>query len=622
GPLAAMLVSQGLRVVRRAGDALPSRAADLQGYDAVVLDDVPATVLSPAQMAALRDYVGTLGGGLVAIGGPQSFGIGGYAHTPLEQVLPVSMDVRHRLAIPSMAILLVIDASGSMGSFGNELAKVELAKETALAVVDLLGERDLIGVIAFDQEHRWLVPPIQARERQRILDQVSRLKAGGGTNMYPALEAAHTYLRRAAAKIKHVIALSDGQTDPGDFQRLVTAMARDQITVTSVAIGTDADVQLMRSISRWGQGRYYHAKDPYTVPQIFTAEALLASRAYLIEEPFIPRAAGDIPMLPGMRSLPQLRGYVATAPKAAADVHLVSHHDDPVLASWHYGLGRAVAFTSDARPRWAADWVRWRDGARAWSQMVRWAMRDAGGNLHLLSDVEGATGRLVLDARTPAGDLITDLDASARLVSPSGQAARVTLEQVAPGRYEAVIPLAETGAYAATVEARRDGRVVGARSAGLVASYSPEFRERGVNRPLLAHLVEVTGGRILSEPRQAAAPAPAGTRDHRDAWPWFAASAAALLVAEVAVRRVPALTQFVAEAAATVAGRLRGQPPAPAEAAEDHLYEEADRWRLGETEQASGIQVASMEHAARLYIARLKAMDESRRDPSDRSRSS
>jgi Mg-chelatase subunit ChlD len=282
GPLARALAAQGWRVKHLVPEALPTTAIAYEGTAAVVLDDVSATTLAPAQMSALRDYVGRLGGGLLAAGGVHSFGVGGYLGTPLEEVLPVAMDIRHRLAIPSMAIILVIDASGSMGSFGQEIAPLELAKETGATVIDLLGERDIIGAIAFDQTPRWLVPPTQARNREAVLSQISRLQSGGGTNMHPAIALAYEYLRQSPAKVRHAIVLSDGQTDPGDFRGLLMQMARSKVTVSTVAIGGDADVDLMRNVATWGGGRAYIAKDLYTIPQIFTAEALLASRVYVV----------------------------------------------------------------------------------------------------------------------------------------------------------------------------------------------------------------------------------------------------------------------------------------------------------------------------------------------------
>jgi len=604
-----VLEAQGMRVRATAPESLPASPDGYSGIAAVVLDDVAALRLSPAQMASLRDFVGHLGGGLIAVGGTHSFGVGGYGGTPLEEALPVTMDVRHRLAIPSMAIVLVLDTSGSMGAFGAQIAKVELAKETAQSVVDLLGERDVIGVISFDQEARWLAPPTEARHREQVMDQVARIQAGGGTNMYPALRLAYDYLRTSAAKVRHVIVISDGQTDPGDFQGLVTRMTRDRITTSAVAVGGDADEQLMRSVAQWGGGRYYLAKDLYTIPQILTAEALLASRTYLVEERFVPEVVhrglvDDLAWRP-------LRGYVATSPKPAGTLHLVSPADDPILATWQYGLGRAAAFTSDVSGRWAAEWIAWPGLARFWSRLVRWAARaDSDGLQVSVEQVDasgqrapaGGTAAMAVDAFTAAGLPVDGLQVEARVVSPDGAVQTVALVQSAPGRYEGQVPASRAGAYVVSVVARHAS---GARRAttGFVVPYAPELQDLVANRTVLAHIAEATGGRLLSDPRTAVAPT-RSPREAADAWPYTATAAVALFIAEIVWRRIPAIGDYLRGAGVALVARLRA-PPSSREAEADRFYEEADRWKLVEPAPTEGAE--SMEAAARLYIARLKA---------------
>jgi Mg-chelatase subunit ChlD len=608
GPLPEALRAQGLRVVPMRPDSLPASASEYRTAAAVVLDDVAALSLSRPQQEAVRDFVGALGGGLVVVGGPHSYGVGGYARTPLEEALPVSMDVRHRLALPSMAIILVMDTSGSMGAFGQQIAKVELAKETAQSVIDLLGERDIIGVISFDQEPRWLVAPTEARNREQVMDQVARVRSGGGTNMYPALRLAYDYLRRSPAKIRHAIVISDGQTDPGDFEGLITRLARDRITTSAVAVGADADEQIMRSVARWGGGRYYLTRDLYSVPQILTAEALLASRAYIVEERFVPklRQRGLVDDF----TTPALRGYVATAPKPAGTVHLASSEEDPILAVWQYGLGRAAAFTSDARARWAAEWMGWADLARFWARLVRWVSReDADGLIVSVEQVDaagrraasGGSAAIVLDVFTPSGEPVNGLRAEASVAGPAGVQS-VPLVQSASGRYEGEIAASRPGSYAVTVAARA-AAATRTKTTGFVVPYSPELRDLTPNRALLARIIEATGGTILTDPRQALAPA-RSAQTPVDGWPYLASLAVALFLAEITWRRVPAISEYAHAAVTAVGARLRRQP-APEDLEADRFYEEADRWNLIESRPSEGAE--SMEAAARLYIARLKA---------------
>lgn len=616
GPLARALEAQGLVVRRSSPSDLPASTAGYQGAAAVVLDDLPAYLLTQRQMAAIRDHVRLTGGGLVVVGGSRSFGIGGYAGTPLEEALPVSMDVRHRLLTPSLAVILVLDASGSMGSFGTELAKVELAKETAQSVVDLLGERDLIGVLAFDQEPRWLVRPTRALDRARILDAVSRIKAGGGTNMYPALAAARDALRQVEARVRHVIVLSDGQTDPGPFRTLVTGMAGERITVSTVAIGRDADLDIMRDVAGWGMGRAYVAQDIYSIPQIMTAEAMLATRAYVVEERFIPRLGPAPAVLADLGAVPALLGYLVTTPRPSAEVALLSPHDDPIVASWTYGLGRAAAVTTDARFRWTVEWASWPQVARFWSQVVRFAAARDVGPLDAHAEVTPDGLRIVLDARTADGEPLVTLHAAAAVAGEPGEVVSARLEQTRPGWYEAALPLPAPGAYLVKVTASGRGAPAGEATLPLAVPYSPELNHTGLDRAYILHLVESAGARVVTTPAEALAPPERPARRSHPVWPALAGAALAAFVAEVTLRRIPAVEEGLARLAAAATAAVRRQP-APRQAEEDAEYAAADRWRIEEPAEAAA-RAASMEAAARLYIARLRRQKEAGTTPEDR----
>ncbi len=603
------LRGQGLRVDVRTPEEVPAHPAGFAPYRSVVLDDVSALDLSQAQQEGIRAFVDATGGGLVAIGGGHSYGVGGYAGTPLEEALPVTMDVRQTMALPTVAIVLVIDTSGSMDAFGTELAKEELAKEIASSVIDLLGEHDQIGVITFDQEYRWLVPPTEARQRTQVLEQIARLRAGGGTVMYPPLRGAWEFLRRSPAKIRHVIVLSDGLTDPGDFRGIAATMARDKITLSTVAIGKDADVEFMRNLARWGGGRTYVAKDLYSVPKIFTAEALMAVRSFIVEEPAPLMRRGAGPTIVGLGPPPPIRGYVATAPKPSADVAFASPRGDPVLATWRYGLGRAVAVTSDDGLRWTAPWASWSDVARFWSQAVRWTLGDDASGLHLVAALDrgGASGQAVLHARRIDGAPWDGLDVRGEVTTPDGTRATIALEQTAPGRYEGLWPAARPGTYTLTVLARDGQRSAGTRTVGLVVPYSPEYRLPNGNLALLSRVVETTGGAFLSKPEEAFRRGRGSGQ--RETWPVLSGVAAALLLAEVTVRRLPALGQRLAMVVGAV-GHWTGRRRVVSQerAASDTAYDAADRWAVDEARFAEeeALRAASMQQAARIFIARLR----------------
>ncbi|PYM07364.1 MAG: hypothetical protein DMD82_05730 [Candidatus Rokuibacteriota bacterium] len=541
--LAGALRSQSIDVTVVEPDRIPQDVAGLQKYDGLILSNVSSLKLNKSQMAHIRDYVRDYGGGLIMIGGEESFGLGGYYRTPIEEALPVTMEVKQKMEVPSLAVVLSIDRSGSMAmSTDEKVTKLDLAKEAAHLVVDLLDDRNEVGVMSWDTEFLWDSPMGAVRDKTAIHRSIGTIRAGGGTDGYPALKEAYRVLFDRPAVLRHVIFLSDGQMTRGDFTGLLTRMAKDKITVSSIAIGTDSDVQLMRDIAKWGKGRFYYTEDQQTLPRIFTLETQLASKASLIEQPFRPAVTApahetlqDIEW----KSAPPLGGYVATTIKNNAELLLMTHQEDPLLATWRYGLGRTAAFTSDAKAKWSMLWLRWRDFNKFWAQLTRWTLRSGarGDTVATVSRRDGI-GEVTIEAVDPKGEFINFLDAEVGVVTPSRERTVVDLEQVAPGRYRGRFPAPQEGVYLVGMSERRGGRMVGSRLAGLVVPYSPELRDLGVDETLLRQVSELTGGGALSEPRDAFLRARRQSRIAVDLWPWVVGFVALMLLPEIALRRI------------------------------------------------------------------------------------
>jgi uncharacterized membrane protein len=541
--LAGALRSQNIDVTVVEPPQIPTDLAGLQKYDGVVLSNVSSLKLSRQQMGYIRDYVRDYGGGLVMIGGEESFGLGGYYRTPVEEALPVTMEVKQKVEIPSLAVVLSIDRSGSMAmSTDEKVTKLDLAKEASHLVVDLLDERNEVGVMSWDTEFVWDASVRPAKDKAAIHHAIATIKAGGGTDGYPALKESYQVLFERPALLKHVIFLSDGQMTRGDFQGLLRRMAKDKITVSTVAIGKDADVQLMVDVAKWGKGRFYYTEDSQTIPRIFTLETQLASKASLVEQPFKPQLTS-----PGheaiqeidWKNVPPLGGYVASTLKSTADLVLMSHQEDPVLATWRYGLGRSVAFTSDAKAKWGVLWLRWKDFNRFWSQLIRWTLR-SGSRSDTVAVVERreSMGEIVVDAVDPKGEFINFLDSQVGVVSPNRERTVIDLEQIGPGRYRGRFPAGQEGVYLVGMSQRRNERVVGSQLAGLVVPYAQELRDLGVDETLLRELAELTGGGPLEKPPDAFLKSRRQSRIAVDIWPWLVGLVAVLLVPDIALRRV------------------------------------------------------------------------------------
>jgi hypothetical protein len=265
-------------------------------------------------------------------------------------------------------------------------------------------------------------------------------------------------------------------------------------------------------------------------------------RSYIEEHAFFPTLVNSSPILAAIKSLPQLQGYVATSPKELAQVILKTDKDDPLLATWQYGLGRAVAFTSDATGRWGRAWVSWDSYATFWAQAVRYSLNQSASTaLQMSVDLQNAQARLTLDARSLGGDFLNDYQIEANVVAPDGEVQAITLDQVAPGRYETSFTPKAQGVYLFHFSGKSADGQTGAFSetSGWTLSYSPEYRSTDPNPDLLVRLAAMTGGKVASaNPAEAFAHNLPASRATRPIWPWLMALAVLLLPFDIAARRL------------------------------------------------------------------------------------
>ena len=569
-PLARALEAAGMRVDVGGPGALPTNVSGLAAYGAVMLSDVAADHFSAAQIEALATWVEDLGGGLLMLGGPEGFGRGGWWKTPVEEVLPLSMAVKDHSYFPSVGLVLCLDKSGSMAGSSRRgangtmagVAKIGMAKAAAAGVIELLEPMDSIGVIAFDAAAKWVVPVSSARDRQKILELLGTLRAGGGTDAYPAMQQALTALEETDARIKHVILLTDGQLAGRDHEGLSRKMLAAGVTVSTIGIGTDADLHTLDRIAQEGGGTFYHADDMDSVPEIFLRDAFRVARSWLVEETFQPVRLASHPAITGLSALPALDGYVAASEKAGAEHLLATHLGDPLLSVWRIGLGKSVAFTSDAKARWAGRWLRWSGYGATWAALVRWTIRDpAAGRLRVQADATGGRLRLAADLLDASGAFVNGARLRTRVVGPGGRTREVELEQEGPGRYTGELEADRDGPYLAAV-VRDDPSPVGAapREGATVAAmvpYSDEFRGLSSAPDALERLVAAGRVRQLSSAEELFQRRGTGGLIRYSLVPWLLAAVAALLVLEVAVRKLALPSWLERRRAVTTAGDAR-----------------------------------------------------------------
>lgn len=538
---------------------IPTTLDGLANYSTVVLADVPADALGTTRMQILQAFVRDLGRGLVVSGGENSYGVGGYADTPLEQTLPVKMDIPQHKDTPSIAVVLIVESLESD-------SEVNISKEAAKGVISLLTPRDQVGVSA---AYGTLIVPMQhVTDKAKINKIIDSMNPDDPASYLPDLVNAEAELLKTDAKIKHVILLGDGDAFD-NYAPQVLKMANEHISVSTVATnaGSPAELYTMQQIANLGRGRFYRADNPAAIPQILLQETTQAARRAIINEPFFPGIVGNHPIMTGIGALPQLTGYVATTPKPTAQLVLVSHQDDPVLAVWQYGLGRAVAWTSDALGEWTADWLQWSESARWWANLVTWTLPSPESALNANAKVVGGTGHLTVDL--PPGTSVGpggQQQVQVRIITPDLSQEVGTLQPTAPQRWEGNFPAEQVGAYLLQVtwqgpsNSGSSGQL--STTIGLVVPYSPEFRTMGTDTRFLTLLAHAGGGSVLASSDYAAA-FTSNLAPVSAALPitfWLLALAALLLPIDIAARRLASL-EFLTLAFKWLADLLHGRKP-------------------------------------------------------------
>lgn len=533
---------------------MPGSLAEMQSYDVIFLSNVEAGSMGRETMLLLDSAVRDFGIGLVCVGGDRSYAAGGYRGTPLESTLPVSMELDSKKVLPPGAVVLVMH--GMEFNNGNQVAR-----DCALGVLNALGPQDEMGIVLWDGSERWVFELQKVGNKKELGRQIAGMNQGDLGSFQGVMEMAHDALKKSRTSLKHIIVFSDGDPSaPRDS--LMADIAKDRITVSTVLIAGHAGPDTMIKIAEQGRGHFYNVTSPQELPQIFIKETAVILKSAISEDPFKPQVRGGSEITRGIAAgeFPQLQGYVATSAKPRAETPLWTTQGDPLLAHWQYGLGRVAAFTSDARSRWARDWLGWTKYRQFWSQTAQWCLRRVeNADFSTEVTVDKGEGAVVVDAMDDKGEYRNFLNLQAAVVSPKGERFSVRLEQTGPGHYEARFPTRDTGVYLLNLMDLKDGRPRASQVVGASVSFSPEFSDSDPNRSLLRRLADSGGGRVLDPTNPGDNPFlhdRKKTFQPRDLWEWLLKLAILLFPIDVGIRRIQIDRDEWSKAAAAVRRRI------------------------------------------------------------------
>ncbi len=507
-PLMDALRGEQIAFDLRRPEAMPVSRNVFQDYDCVILANVNAGAFTGTDhMRMLEGAVRNAGVGLIMIGGDNSFGSGGYLDTPIEECLPVDMDIKNPEVEPNGALAIILHTC--------EIAKGNYwAKRTSKAAINALGGQDLVGVIYYGWGGtsgggtRWLFKMTPASQRGKLFKLIDKCSPGDMPDFRPAMQKAYAGLMKASASAKHCIIISDGDAQPAS-PALVKKFIAAKITISTVGIGIQnhGNVPYMKQVARSTGGRYYQPKSNKQLPQIFVKEAAQVRRSVIWNQPFTPGVAHYHELIAGFTrtGLPQLEALVLTTPKSdpKVQVPLVAKLDgniSPVLAHWKYGLGKTTAFTSDATTNWGKHWVGWSRFGNFWTQIIRGTMRHRkAGEIQITTRIKGDKGQILVDAIDDDGQYVNFLELSGTVELPDSTDVSVRLQQAAPGRYQGEFPAEQVGTYHVTAryldQADNSEKLA---FSGASVSYSPEYRSFESNDALLDELASISGRPLLT----------------------------------------------------------------------------------------------------------------------------
>ncbi|MCM1127885.1 MAG: VWA domain-containing protein [Lachnospiraceae bacterium] len=515
----------------------PDNIDAMLAYKSIILADTYIDDLPAGFLENLETYVKDYGCGFVCCGGENSFALGGYRGTALERVLPVDMQPRSLNELPSMAMVMVIDHSGSMLSETADFtsaSNLDIAIRAADVAVDNLRDSDEVGVLTFDDRYSWQVELTKAEDRTAIKEKIKGINEGGGTTIKPALMEACEAVSKSEASIKHVVLLTDGMGETNDFQDVIDAYTEEGITLSAVAVGSTSDTQLLERLADECGGRYYYSDLSSDIPRIFAREVFLGSESYIQNGVFPLKMQNSHELTNNLftEGLPVLYGYIASTPKTASSPVIVSEEKgNPILTVWQYGLGRTAAWNSDITGEWSGAFAGADDYVEMWKRIVDYST----GNADMGEDRVDITAGERTEITYQTEHYQNGTEILATVIDPEDEITEEKLYAVAPGKYAAEIATPLTGLYHFNIRRREDGEVKSYLTTAAAVQFSDEYKFDVSTEPYLKFVEQY--GRIITEEDPVFTRITGGAKESYSLTNWLILLAVFLFVADVAMRR-------------------------------------------------------------------------------------
>ncbi|MFA6956295.1 MAG: VWA domain-containing protein [Thermoanaerobaculia bacterium] len=556
GGLASLLARGGVDVDARTGQNADWSLESLSSHSAVVLEDLPASFLGKNGMETLAAWVKESGGGLLMTGGPSSFGAGGYFKSPIDPLLPVSMELRREHRKFALAIVVALDRSGSMAvGVGGGRTKMDLANQAAVQVLDMLSPIDEFGVVAVDSAPHQVADLLPVSDQGGVRGKILAIKSeGGGIYVYEALAYATRMLMGARAETRHVILFADAADaeEPGEYRELIEKARMANMTVSVVGLGTatDTDAELLRDVAKRGGGQVYFTSDPGELPRIFAQDTMIVARSTFVDTPSDVALTGGLMSIAGrsFTGAPAVGGYNLTYLKDGALLAGVTRDDQaaPLVASWQVGLGRAAVWTGEVDGKHTGAIASWPLYGDLLASLGRWAAGEESTlppGMALTQELRGGVDRIELQLDPDAPPSLAELPELVVLRGEPGKAPRSekrSLRWIDAGTLAADVPVEGSETVLSTLVFPNGSA---SSMTPVTLPYSPEFApsspEEGA--ATLARLAKITGGRERATPAEIWRDLPKKPR-MIDLRSWLVLLAMLLLLLEILERRTGALS--------------------------------------------------------------------------------